>query len=158
MRRPQSAGRVTGTDSRAFLFIWLYYFRKNDPVRETADKNQRETMKSFRCFITAGLIMSLMLSGCGGARKTTDTQQWRGPSKVKIELDECQVMAQQKPELRTWGEGINFRLSTASNYAEMQARGKLKPHKKKADSAIGNLRLTRMKARVSEMKEKTATI
>ncbi|MEF2683648.1 MAG: hypothetical protein U0N13_07905 [Parabacteroides johnsonii] len=115
---------MTGTDSRAFLFIWLYYFRKNDPVRETADKNQRETMKSFRCFITAGLIMSLMLSGCGGARKTTDTQQWRGPSKVKIELDECQVMAQQKPELRTWGEGINFRLSTASNYAEMQARGK----------------------------------
>ncbi|MBC8601637.1 hypothetical protein H8784_07855 [Parabacteroides acidifaciens] len=79
-------------------------------------------MKNLKGFIAIGIIASTVLCGCGGSKKATT--QWSGPSKMKIELDECQELAQQKPEVRSWGEGINFRLSTASNYAEMQARGK----------------------------------
>lgn len=79
-------------------------------------------MKSINGFIAVSMIASLILCGCGGSKKATT--QWSGPSKMKIELDECQELAQQKPEVRAWGEGINFRLSSASNYAEMQARGK----------------------------------
>ena len=37
MREPRIAGRVTGTDSRAFFFIWInHYLFLNRPVRESA--------------------------------------------------------------------------------------------------------------------------
>ena len=42
-----------------------------------------------------------------------------GPTKVKLALDECQELAQQKPSIRAWGEGINFGLSEATEYAEL---------------------------------------
>lgn len=80
-------------------------------------------MKNLKGFIAIAILASTVLCGCGGSKKATDS--WNGNGrKVKLELDECQEMADQKPEVRAWGEGINFRLSTASNYAEMEARGK----------------------------------
>lgn len=41
MREPQTAGRVTGTDSRAFLYIPENHNRNNPILGNIADANQR---------------------------------------------------------------------------------------------------------------------
>lgn len=67
-------------------------------------------------------ISAMALSSCGGSKGVA--MQDTTPKKVKLALDECQELAMQKPEVRAWGEGINFSLSSASNAAELQARAK----------------------------------
>lgn len=62
----------------------------------------------------------MTLASCGSHKTTTMVT----PDKVKIELDECQELAQAKPAIRAWGEGVNYRLSRATSYAELQARAR----------------------------------
>ena len=76
-------------------------------------------MKSLKLFVGA-LFGGLILVSCGSTKSLTTT----GPQKVKIALDECQELAQQKPAIRAWGEGINYGLSEATEYAELSARAK----------------------------------
>ena len=66
------------------------------------------------------LFVSFVFYGCGG----TKTVPLNSPQKVKLALDECQELAMQKPAIRAWGEGINFDLSAATEYAELSARSK----------------------------------
>lgn len=78
-------------------------------------------MKEFKTLAFA--IASICLLGaCGGSKQIVS--QTNIPVKTKVALDECQELQQQKPEIRAWGEGINFSLSSASNAAELQARSK----------------------------------
>ena len=77
-------------------------------------------MNFSKLFLVA-LLGGMFLVGCGGSTKTITTV---GPTKVKIALDECQELAQQKPAIRAWGEGINYGLSEATEYAELNARAK----------------------------------
>lgn len=76
-------------------------------------------MKSLKLFVVI-LIGGMFLVNCGSTKTLTTT----GPTKVKIALDECQELAQQKPAIRAWGEGINYGLSEATEYAELSARAK----------------------------------
>lgn len=78
-------------------------------------------MKQFK-FIALSIIASCMLSACGGSKQVASQSSF--PTKMKVAKDECQELAEQKTEIRAWGEGINFSLSSASNYAELQARSK----------------------------------
>lgn len=69
------------------------------------------------------IVLAFVFAACGTSKQTVQ-QQSSIPSKMKIALDECQILVEQKPEVRAWGEGINYSLSSASNAAELQARSK----------------------------------
>lgn len=71
-------------------------------------------------FLACGLFGLLLVCSCGSSKPVP----MAGPTKVKLALDECQELAQQKPSIRAWGEGINFGLSEATEYAELSARSK----------------------------------
>ena len=76
-------------------------------------------MKSLKYFVIV-LVGGMILASCGSSKTAT----MAGPTKMKLALDECQELAQAKPAIRAWGEGINFRLSKASDFAELNARSK----------------------------------
>ena len=78
--------------------------------------SKMKNLKIFGVFVFGVLI----LGSCGSSKTVPMT----GPTKVKLALDECQELAQQKPAIRAWGEGINFGLSEATEYAELSARSK----------------------------------
>lgn len=71
-------------------------------------------------YFSFAVFMVLVLASCASSKPVAMT----GPTKVKLALDECQELAQQKPAIRAWGEGINFGLSEATEYAELSARSK----------------------------------
>lgn len=80
-------------------------------------------MKKFKTIVSVFVVC--LLSACGGSKQTVvSTAQSNFPSKMKIQKDECVELQEKKPEVRAWGEGINFSLSSASNEAELQARTK----------------------------------
>lgn len=64
------------------------------------------------------VISVCFLSACGGTKLATDK------SRVEMQQDKCEELAKKKPEIRASGEGTSFNVSTASNYAELQARAK----------------------------------
>lgn len=76
-----------------------------------------------RIYLIVSAILTIVLAACGASKQTVQ-QQSSIPSKMKIALDDCQILVEQKPEVRAWGEGINYSLSSASNAAELQARSK----------------------------------
>ena len=71
-----------------------------------------KSLKVFMCIAAVSLLCS-----CGGTKEVV-------ADKVKVQNDECIELAQQKPEVRAWGEATNFSVSSAANYAELQARAK----------------------------------
>ena len=73
------------------------------------------TNKKLINFLACGLFGLLLVCSCGSSKPVP----MAGPTKVKLALDECQELAQQKPSIRAWGEGINFGLSEATEYAEL---------------------------------------
>lgn len=75
-------------------------------------------MKSLKIFACLSLVLCMLYS-CGGSKEAVADK-----TRTKILLDECQELAQKKPEVRSWGEAINFSLSSAANYAELQARAR----------------------------------
>lgn len=75
-------------------------------------------MKILKSFLFV-VVSAMFIASCGSSKQVTTMQ---GPTKTKLALDECQELAEAKPATRAWGEGINFRLSRASTYAENQAR------------------------------------
>ena len=86
-------------------------------------------MKEFKTLVFA--IASICLLGaCGGSKQVTTpggttkgTKQ--APWGTEIELNECQILAEQSPATRAYGEATNHRLSFAKAYAEGQARAAL---------------------------------
>lgn len=76
-----------------------------------------------RIYLIGSVVLTIVFAACGASKQAVQ-QQSSIPSKMKIALDECQILVEQKPEVRAWGEGINYSLSSASNAAELQARSK----------------------------------
>ena len=71
-----------------------------------------------------------LLSSCGGSKQvTTPSGSSKGtkqaPWGTEFELNECQLLAEESPATRAWGEATNHRLSLAKSYAEGQARAAL---------------------------------
>lgn len=78
-------------------------------------------MKEIKNFIFV-LAAAFVLSSCGGSKQTIAPSNL--PARTKIAKDECQLLQEKRPEIRAWGEGISYSLSSASNAAELQARAK----------------------------------
>ncbi len=86
-------------------------------------------MKTFKS-ILASVLFTMLLSSCGGSKqaatpggstKGTNETAWG----LDVELNECQLLTEEKPATRAYGEGVNARLSYAKAYAEGQARATL---------------------------------
>lgn len=95
-------------------------------------------MKRFKRFAVISLLVSAttMLCGCGSSKNTTPSN-----SEVKVELDECEVYANQKPGLRAAGVAVSNSISRATAFAELDARAKfaraLEAHIKTAQDNAG---------------------
>lgn len=81
-------------------------------------------------FIIAGLAAICLLNSCGGSKNATTPSGYTKGTKstawgTEIELNECQLLAEESPATRAYGEGTNHRLSFAKTYAEGQARAAL---------------------------------
>ena len=75
-------------------------------------------MKLARFFMIA-LMGSVLFSSCGSSKKATTESD-----EVEVQENECRRLARQKPSTRAWGEAINFDMSRAISFAEMNARAK----------------------------------
>lgn len=86
-------------------------------------------MKHIFSFALLGFII-IAFSSCGGSKQvTTPSGSSVGtkpsPWGTEIELNECQLLAEESPATRAYGEATNHRLSFAKAYAEGQARAAL---------------------------------
>lgn len=80
--------------------------------------------------IVCVFAMICLLSACGGSKQvTTPSGNTKGTKQsawgTEIELNECQLLAEESPATRVYGEATNHRLSFAKAYAEGQARAAL---------------------------------
>lgn len=86
-------------------------------------------MKATKILSAAVIIVAAaMLTGCGGSKKVTPSGSTKGTKEsafgTEIELNEAQKLAEKSPATRAWGEAVDFDLSSATAYAEAEARGK----------------------------------
>ncbi len=65
------------------------------------------------------VIFAILLSACGGSRKL---QQSTNPIDEVEVTNPCQILAEEKPALRAWGDGVHSQMSTARRGAEANAR------------------------------------
>jgi len=70
------------------------------------------------------LSCGILLCSCGSSKNGVISPAKVSPQKTKITKDECQVLAEKKPETRAYGRGSSYDLSTAEEYAELDARAK----------------------------------
>lgn len=78
-----------------------------------------------KIYLIGTVVLAAALSACGASKQAAQPQpQSYINVETKMAVDECITMAEEKPEVRAWGEGISFSMSSASNAAELQARAK----------------------------------
>jgi len=75
-------------------------------------------MKFLKFYVIA-FIGAVMFAGCGSSKKATAESD-----EVEVKENECRSLARQKPSTRAWGEAMNFDMSRAVAFAEMNARAK----------------------------------
>ncbi len=85
-------------------------------------------MKLLKTF--ASMLAICAISACGSSKQaTTPSGSDKGTKQhawgTEIELNECQLLAEESPATRAWGDATNHRLSFARSYAEGQARAAL---------------------------------
>lgn len=85
-----------------------------------------------KLFIAVSIVLACMLCACGGSKQvvsTTPSGVTKGTKATvwgtELELNECQLLAEESPATRAYGEATNVRLSFAKSYAEGQARAAL---------------------------------
>jgi len=72
--------------------------------------------------VAAGAVV---VSSCGSSKNATSsspTPKNNIPTEAMLAKNPCQELQEQKPQLRAYGEAVNFRQSWAKTYAEGQAR------------------------------------
>ncbi len=75
-------------------------------------------------YLFTTVLCSFLLCSCGSSKNGTISPAKVSPQKTKITKDECQILAEQKPETRAYGRASSYDLSTAVEYAELDARAK----------------------------------
>lgn len=75
-------------------------------------------MKFFKRFSVIALI-ACTLAGCGSSKSTTSQ------SETHLKDEPCQLLAHEKPDIRSWGEGIANNNLLASRKALADARGRM---------------------------------
>lgn len=86
-------------------------------------------MKQFKVLAIC-VAATCILSACGGSKNaTTPGSSTRGAASsawgTEIELNDCQLLAEESPATRAYGEGTASKFSAAKAYAEGQARAAL---------------------------------
>lgn len=88
----------------------------------------------FLCMM--GIGATVLFSACGSSkqvasypvqdeyRPAVQPQQTVNPYGTAVQEEPCMALQQQSPATRAWGNGQHFKLATASNIAEVQARAK----------------------------------
>lgn len=94
-------------------------------------------MKTNVFFCMMGIGAIALFSSCGSSKQTMpypvqddyrpipQSQQTVNPYGTAVQEEPCMALQQQSPATRAWGNGQHFKMSTANNIAEAQARGKL---------------------------------
>lgn len=89
----------------------------------------------FLCMM--GIGATVLFSACGSSkqvaaypvqdeyRPAVQPQQTVNPYGTAVQEEPCMALQQQSPATRAWGNGQHFKLATAGNIAEAQARAKL---------------------------------
>ncbi len=72
-------------------------------------------MRRINSILLISCLLLGLMAGCKSSKTISTKEQ-------KLELDECIKLAEQKPEIRAWGDDISFNLSDAKAYAETRAR------------------------------------
>ena len=67
---------------------------------------------------------TVILAGCGATQQIASIKKNANPDGQLLEDNPCIEYAMLKPRTRAYGDGTHFKESTATNIAEMQARGK----------------------------------
>lgn len=81
-------------------------------------------MKKIICYFCVSVLCACILSACSSAKKTVASQQVANPYGTVVVQDECEKLAEEKPEVRQFGMGTHFKRATADNIAALQARAK----------------------------------
>ncbi len=94
----------------------LFYF--NLTANEEGFRGTFYMMKTLKLLCIA-FIAALAVSSCGSSKDASYS-----PKKTKVSTDECVEYALKSPTTRSYGEGVSFSESTATNKAELEARAK----------------------------------
>ena len=73
-------------------------------------------------------VATVLLSACGSSKSAQSVAPAGSGSSsygTEIQLNDCQRLAEEMPATRAVGDGVSYKLSTAKNYAELQARAAL---------------------------------
>ena len=73
-------------------------------------------------------VATVLLSACGSSKSAQNVAPAASGSSsygTEIQLNDCQRLAEEMPATRAVGDGVSYKLSTAKNYAELQARAAL---------------------------------
>ena len=81
-------------------------------------------MRKNSCYFIVCALCVCMLSACGSSKNAVVSQQAVNPYGTSIARDECEILAEEKPEVRQFGVGSHFKRATADNIAALQARAK----------------------------------
>lgn len=81
-------------------------------------------MKKIAFYLGTSILCVCLLSACGSTKKTVASQQAVNPYGTVVTQDECEILAEEKPEVRQFGVGSHFKRATADNIAALQARAK----------------------------------
>jgi len=101
-------------------------------------------MKKIAMFLITTMTYGMMLSSCGSSKQTTQNSQntqW-APPEVEVSKEKCEELAEQKPDVRAYGQGVSRDASRAKQLAESDARAAfvrtLETSVKSAEEAFGS--------------------
>ena len=76
-------------------------------------------MKNKYVIYACMFILGICMNACGSSKQKKSSMQAYGKP---VALEPCMAYADESPATRAWGNGEHFKLSTAKNLAEGQAR------------------------------------
>lgn len=77
-----------------------------------------------KLFIAVSVVLACMFCACGGSKQVvTTTNDY--PEEFNIKKTESQLLAEEKPATRAWGEAYDTSESFAKQYAALSARGEM---------------------------------
>jgi hypothetical protein len=98
-----------------FLFRILFKVSPNYSLQKIISIMKKNYLK----IAAMATCASVMVTACGGSKQIA-VSSVTGEQEMKQNI--CQTMQEEKPEVRAYGEGTHFKLMTARNIAEAQAR------------------------------------
>lgn len=76
-----------------------------------------------KLFIAVSVVLACMLCACGGSKQSATTNDF--VEEMDVKKTESQLLAEEKPATRAWGEAYSARESFAKQYAAVSARGEM---------------------------------